>query len=120
MTPRPRTLLTLLSLIVLTGCLGRDPYARTDVWHPTGANAANLAAMVANPHDLMRGRGVSSIDTKSIALGIDRLQTDRPRPLSPSASAGGAGGGGAPAGGGSGGAGGAADAPLAIPAMSGL
>lgn len=43
-------------ILALTGCQSRDPYYRTDVWKPTGANAANIAAMVANPYDLIHGR----------------------------------------------------------------
>ena len=44
-------------LLALAGCDSRDPYLRTDVWQPTGANAGNIAAMVADPHDLISGRG---------------------------------------------------------------
>ena len=61
----------------LAACQDMDPYARTDVWQPTGANAGNIAAMVANPHDLIRGRGVRSYRSKqssSLAIGpcLDR------------------------------------------------
>ena len=45
---------TLLGM--LSGCSSRDPYARDDVWYPTGAPAANIAAQVANPADLAGGR----------------------------------------------------------------
>lgn len=48
------------TILVLAACTSRDPYYRTDVWKPTGANAANLAAMVANPYDLISGHASSA------------------------------------------------------------
>ena len=46
-------------LALLSGCNALEPYNRPHSWHPTGANAANLAAMVANPADIAHGRGTS-------------------------------------------------------------
>ncbi len=77
-----------IALLALAGCGSRDPYRRTDVWQPTGSNAANLAAMVANPNDLRQGRGVTRIGTIEPAAAVNRLWTDNPRPLAPSASTG--------------------------------
>jgi type IV pilus biogenesis protein CpaD/CtpE len=74
-------LLLLLSLATLAGCESRDPYMRTDVWRPTGANAGNIAAMVANPRDLIQGHGVAREDTKAAALAVDHVWTNQPMPL---------------------------------------
>jgi uncharacterized membrane protein YgcG len=89
------------SVLCLAACQDMDPYTRSDTWQPTGANQGNLAAMVANPYDLIRGRGVPSIDTKASTLAIGRLWTDQPKMLP-----GAGGGGGGSSGGGSGGSGG--------------
>lgn len=101
----------MLGVLILGGCEDRDPYRRTDVWHPTGAPQANLAAMVANPQDLIRGHGVSVADPKVVNTSISHIWLDTPKPLlDPTGSASG-GGGGASGGAGAGaGAGGAAPA----------
>lgn len=94
-------------LVMLAGCEERDPLRRTDVWYPTGANAANIAAMVANPSDLIRGRGARYGDGTEAAAAVDRLWTDKTKQLpvmndssGPGASGGGGGGGGGSGGGG--------------------
>ena len=92
--PIPRTTLLLTGLLLLTGCADRDPYRRTDVWRPTGANAANLAAMVANPHDLAGGQGSSRQLAKAPERAVEHIWTG--------AGASGAVGGGAAAAGGGG------------------
>lgn len=74
-------LLLLLSLATLAGCGSRDPYNRTDVWRPTGSNAGNIAAMVANPRDLIQGHGAAREDTKAAALAVDHIWTNQPMPL---------------------------------------
>ena len=51
----------------------RDPYYRTDVWQPNGANAANIAAMVADPHDLIRGRGDSRVLAKAPEQAVEKV-----------------------------------------------
>jgi type IV pilus biogenesis protein CpaD/CtpE len=102
----PHRLLLLLSLITIAGCEQRDPYLRTDVWRPTGANAGNIAAMVANPQDLIRGHGVSREDTKADALAVGQIWTNQPTPLLQSqSSSGSSGSSGGSSGGGSGGSG---------------
>lgn len=87
-----------ICLGILAGCGNRDPYKRDDVWYPTGANAANLAAQAVNPDDLIRGRS----DPKQLATGparsVNRVWTDTPKSLttgstSGSGGAGGSGGG---------------------------
>jgi type IV pilus biogenesis protein CpaD/CtpE len=96
-----RTTVLLAGVLLLTGCADRDPYRRTDVWQPTGANAANLAAMVANPYDLIRGHGSDRQLAKAPDLAIERIWVGKPVTL------GGPTSGGAAAGGSSAGAGGA-------------
>jgi type IV pilus biogenesis protein CpaD/CtpE len=90
------------SLAALAGCDSRDPYLRTDVWQPSGANAGNIAAMVANPQDLISGHGVAEQHSNASALAVGHVWTDQPKPLA-GAAAGGASGG-QSGGGGSGGA----------------
>ena len=85
---------------LLAGCADRDPYRRTDVWYPSGVNAGNIAAMVANPNDLIRGRGVQTWGGKEAATSVDHIWTDKPKPLlDPSGGSSGGGSGGAGAGG---------------------
>ena len=89
-----RSVLAVASLVVLAGCMDRDPYRRTDVWRPTGANSSNIAAQVANPNDLIRGQSGARATSAAQVLAVDRIVTDQARPLNPSAPAGGGGGGG--------------------------
>lgn len=91
---------------LLGGCEDRDPYRRTDVWYPSGVNAGNIAAMVANPADLIRGHGVQRSDGKQAVMAVEHIWQDKPKPLpaldpstAPSGSTGGSGGSGAGPGG---------------------
>ena len=78
---------------LLGGCEDRDPYRRTDVWYPSGVNAGNIAAMVANPADLISGHGVQRSDGKEAVTAVDRVWQDKPKPLlDPSGKQGGSGG----------------------------
>ena len=101
----------LAGLVALAGCDSMDPYMRTDVWKPNGANAGNIAAMVADPHDLISGHGAIFHDANAPALAIGHVWTDQPKSLTPAAGGGGgasgsgAGGSGAGAGGGGSGSG---------------
>src|SRR5262249_37507898 len=95
-------------------CQEMDPYTRSGTWQPSGANAGNIAAMVANPHDLISGRGATREDSKSSNLAVDRVWTDKPKSLldpgggsSGGGYGSGSGGGGSGGGSGGGGAGGA-------------
>jgi uncharacterized membrane protein YgcG len=107
---------SLMAALSVAACQEMDPYAKTDMWQPTGANAGNLAAMVANPYDLIRGRGSNLTDSNEPVLAIHRVNTDHPKGLldpggnsgSSSGSSGGGsgGGGGGGSGGGSGSSGG--------------
>ena len=71
--------------VLLTGCsqalTQMDPFERPYVWHPIGANQANLAAMVVNPHDLAGGRRDPRADSAPAILGIERVRTDQTKPL---------------------------------------
>ena len=97
-----RAVLAAASVMVLVGCMDRDPYRRTDVWRPTGANSSNIAAQVANPNYLIRGQSGARATSAAQVLAVDRIVTDQARPLNPSAPAGGGGGGSGSGGGGSG------------------
>jgi type IV pilus biogenesis protein CpaD/CtpE len=44
-------------------------------------NASNIAAMVANPADLIRGHGGGPVDAAVSVLPIDRFEADRLKPL---------------------------------------
>jgi len=93
----------------LTACQEMDPYTRTGTWQPTGANQGNLAAMVANPYDLIHGRGLPAADiadTKGSTLAINRLWTDQPKALLDPGGGSGSGSGGSGSGSGSGSSGG--------------
>ena len=103
---------------LLAGCASRDPYKRDDVWYPTGANAANLAAQVADPNDLIRGRGDSKQLVDASARAIGRVRSDSPKSLTPGGTGGGGNGsGGGSSGGSSGGSGGSGGEMPSIPTI---
>lgn len=79
--PIPRVLRCLLLVAPLCGCAAIDPFTREGVWRPTGANEANLQAMLDNPQDLIAGRGASGSNATMAAQAVERLRTDRVRPL---------------------------------------
>jgi hypothetical protein len=85
----PRALLyggLTVSLIALAGCAGHnylDPYQKPYTWHPTGAPAANIAAQVVNPHDLVAGRGSTREDTQESTVAVQHIWTDTPKPFIP-------------------------------------
>jgi type IV pilus biogenesis protein CpaD/CtpE len=94
--PRP----VLFALLTLLGGCSRDPYKRTDVWRPEGTNDVNLAAMVANPNDLIRGQSDTGPQYKLGTHAVEQLWHG--------AAGGGAAGGGAGASGAASGGGGGA------------
>lgn len=63
-----------LLLMPLVGCEHYENYQRTDVWHPSGVNAANLAATVVDQHDLVHGQGVPGANAEQAVSAIDRLR----------------------------------------------
>ncbi len=71
----------LISALLLAGCADTDPYRRAGQWQPTGANSLNLAAMVVNPRDLIRGHGDRASDGSESVAGVTRLWSGRVTPL---------------------------------------
>jgi type IV pilus biogenesis protein CpaD/CtpE len=84
-------ILLLTGVLFLPACGNRDPYLRDDVWKPTGANAGNLAAMVANPNDLIVGRHSVVNDTKASAIAVQHSWDGQSAGLSSGSSGGGGG-----------------------------
>ena len=88
-------------LLMLGGCAQIDPLTKEGIWRPTGANDANLRAMVAVPSDLAYGRAARTTDGRSAAQAVDRLRTGKVYPLQDvgisKVGGGGGGGGAAPA-----------------------
>jgi type IV pilus biogenesis protein CpaD/CtpE len=70
-----------LVLLLLAGCAATDPYRRPGMWQPTGAAAGNLAVMLENPHDLIRGRGETKPPPKRGIDPVLRLWDDRVKPF---------------------------------------
>ena len=73
--------LAALPLLCLAGCEQIDPLTREGLWRPTGANAANLRAMVAVPGDLAQGRAARVSDGNTAARAVDRYRTGKVYPL---------------------------------------
>lgn len=76
-----RAAIVLAVLALLSGCAGPEPFDRPNTWRPTGANAANLAAMAARPAELARGRGTGPADGQVVAAAVERLRYGRAKPL---------------------------------------
>ncbi len=72
---------TLLILLAVAGCSQIDPYTRDGMWQPNGANSLNLAAMTANPLDLVRGHGDAGPQPVEATGAVDRLLSGRAKPL---------------------------------------
>jgi len=95
---RTRSLLRggmVVSMLLLGGCGADnylDPYQKPYAWHPTGAPTANIAAQLADPHDLVLGRGTTGSDAVVAGQAIDRIWQDKPKPLVAGGSTGPAGG----------------------------
>jgi type IV pilus biogenesis protein CpaD/CtpE len=98
-----RRLLLIACAAALPGCANIDPYDREGVWRPSGANEANLRASVARPSELVTGTGERGSDGHLATQAVERLRTDRVRPLPAETASGvfalpsGGGGGGGPA-----------------------
>ena len=73
----------LIGLVLLAGCSYDpfDPYQRPGTWVPSGANDANLRAMVANPHDLVEGTGEGVSSGAEAGPPVTRVLTGRRYPL---------------------------------------
>ena len=57
----------------LTACNRDDTYSRPYTWHPTHANDANIAAEVADPSDLVVGRGSDSVPAAMVVPAITTM-----------------------------------------------
>jgi type IV pilus biogenesis protein CpaD/CtpE len=58
-----------------------DPYTRSGMWQPIGVNARNLAAMMANPSDMVRGHGETDADSRLATEAVTRLMAGKVKPL---------------------------------------
>lgn len=67
-----------VTALAAAGCSETDPYLRPGMWQPTGANNLNLVAMVANPNDLIRGRGTSGTPGIEATPPVTRYWAGRP------------------------------------------
>jgi len=77
---RPRFCLGFPLLALLAGCAG-DDFARPGTWQPTGANEANLRAMLVDPTHIERGVSAVGERGQPASAAILRLEQDRRRPL---------------------------------------
>jgi type IV pilus biogenesis protein CpaD/CtpE len=68
-------------VVFVAGCANFEPYHRSDVWYPTGSNAGNIAAMAADPNDLILGRSGKEGDAPQAGAAIDRVLDGRAKPL---------------------------------------
>jgi len=85
-------------LLLLAGCGGPQDAERPGTWQATGVNDANLAAMLADPHDAVLGVAAGTERAEPGSAAIRRLERDRRRPLPDSRASSIGGAGGAPAG----------------------
>ncbi|MBV8093974.1 MAG: hypothetical protein JO110_12200 [Acetobacteraceae bacterium] len=70
-----------LGLLLLAGCAASDPYRRPGTWQPNGAVAGNLAVMLQDPYDLVRGRGETAPQPKRGIDPVLRLWDDHVKPF---------------------------------------
>ncbi len=70
-------------LVGLAGCdiAARDSWDDPGSWRSTGANDANLQAMVANPNDLIAGRGDRGTSAVIATTAVNRYLTDKIKAL---------------------------------------
>ncbi len=99
----PPLVLLIAGAGALSGCGRLDTYNRPYTWHPTGANAANIAAQVVNPDDLIVGHGSNRPGASIVVPGLQQVDSGQ----APAAAAAGASGAGAGAGASTGAGGGA-------------
>jgi len=72
----------LLAVLAVGACTDTEPYNRPAMWAPAGANARNIAAMAAQPRDLVRGHGDGGgANGRTSADAVARLRDGFPRPL---------------------------------------
>lgn len=71
----------MLLMLALGGCGTGDDFTRPGTWNPTNANAANLAAMLAEPGHARRGVAAPTERGQLGSQAIRRLETGRRPPL---------------------------------------
>ena len=75
----------LLLLLCAAGCTPDYPMDKPGTWHlpETSANDANLRTMVADPHDLVEGKGENTTIGVEAGPPVQRLFNGQPYPLPP-------------------------------------
>ena len=68
-------------MLTLAGCAAQDPLTRPGLWHPVGANDANLQAMVADTDDLVTGVANRRADGQVAAAAVVRYRAGRVKEL---------------------------------------
>jgi type IV pilus biogenesis protein CpaD/CtpE len=81
-------------LVSLAACAETEPFQNPYRWAVTGSNAANLAAM-AEPDDLVHGRGLQGSDGQPAVAAIDRWRSGRLKSIDTTGTTGGSGSSGA-------------------------
>jgi hypothetical protein len=72
----------LLAVLLVAGCgAAVDPTQREGTWRPSGANAANLRAMIAEPSHLRQGVSDPTGRGRQATNAIERLEDDELKPL---------------------------------------
>jgi hypothetical protein len=69
--------------VALLGCdvASRDAWNDPGTWQSTGANNVNLQSMIANPNDLVAGRGERGGSAIIAATAVNRVLTDKIKAL---------------------------------------
>lgn len=98
-----RLALPLLAAAGLAGCQGRSGLDLGSSWRPTGVVQADLAAQLADPHDLVRGRAADAVPAAIVVPAVTAWMSGKGGTGGGAASGGGATGGAASGGGASGG-----------------
>jgi hypothetical protein len=70
-----------LLALALSACDSFDPYEREGSWRPSGANDANLRAMLVEPDELFVGTSERGSDGQMGGVAVERLRNDRVRAL---------------------------------------
>ena len=79
---RPLPYLVMLLIVLLpAACSEMNPDTRAYIWHPTGVNARNLAAMMEQPSDMVRGRGAPGTVSPLAIAAVNRLMDGKPKAL---------------------------------------
>ena len=76
-----RVLLLLLLLPAACSNPQVDPFTRSGMWLPQGTNERNIAAMLAEPTDMVRGRGAAGADSPRAIAAVTRLLDGKEKAL---------------------------------------